>query len=182
MDESTVNSVMDKTATLSESKDLFDGQVHVRKIGESSKVTDAELKKVKNSLVNIRDKGGSNGKELIAKLMSVEGGTTFVLNDLDENTTFPGSDVILMDINSARTFKNLATNKTKVFSSTRLIAHELGHALLRREDAGFRMISIPPPDGGFGFGQIKREMYSPNVEATDGIMSGINGSIRRDYN
>ena len=54
------------------------------------------------------------------------------------------------------------------------MAHELGHAVLGKRDVGISVsISV--------MGKIKTFTPYPNVKFTDGIMKGINGSVRGKY-
>jgi hypothetical protein len=95
---------------LGKSVDIFEGQVHVRRIGKSSRVTAAEAERVNNSIIEIRDKGGADGKKMFNELMTRKGGTTFVLNDKGTNTTLDFNDKIIIDLNSKVRFTNYTVN------------------------------------------------------------------------
>lgn len=71
-------------------------------------------------------------------------------------------------------FLNLSTSRFQQFSTTRVLAHELGHAVLGNRDVGLSMtVNI--------LGRSKTVTPYPNVRFTDGVMSGINGSVRKTY-
>jgi len=101
--------------------------------------------------------------------------TTIILNDAGANAASGYySRVLTVDLNSNHQFLNLATSNLKAFTGTRLLAHELGHAVLGKRDVGMS-ISVNV------MGAIKTITPYPNVKFTDGIMKGINGSVRGKY-
>lgn len=75
-----------------------------------------------------------------------------------------------MDLNTQHESLNLTTSRFQQFSTTRVLAHELGHAVLGNRDVGFPLII-----------NSRTVTPYPNVRFTDGIMRGINSSVRRTY-
>jgi len=167
--------ILSDTENVGAGRELYDGQVIVKKFGSTdSVVTDTELATVNDSLKDIFNKGGDGGAKLQQSMTSGDP-TTIILNDEGANAASGYySRVLTVDLNSNHEFLNLTTSNFKAFSNSRLLAHELGHAVLGKRDVGISVsISV--------MGKIKTFTPYPNVKFTDGIMKGINGSVRGKY-
>ena len=167
--------IFDDTDNLGEGRELYDGQVTVRKHGSpEAVVSNTELNTVSSDLETIFSKGGKGGSQLRSAISSGEP-TTIILNDQGVNASpYNNSRILTVDLNTQNKFLNLSTNRFQQFSTTRHLAHELGHAVLGNMDEGLTMtLQI--------FGRLNTVRPYPNVRFTDGVMSGINGSVRKTY-
>jgi len=149
--------VLSDIGNYGEGRAILGGKIIVSKHGSSSAtVSDAELATVQGAFDNIATKGGSNGRQLMESL-SVGRPLELILNSSGGNSAGRSNYRMTVDLS---THVNIKSSLYR-FSPTRIIAHEATHAVLGYSD----------------------RPYSANkvVNFTDGIMKGINGSVRGDY-
>ncbi|RLA47785.1 MAG: hypothetical protein DRR42_17335, partial [Gammaproteobacteria bacterium] len=121
-----------------------------------SVVTATELATVKNSLDQIAKSGGANGKSFINAL-NTNKPLEIILNSSGGNTAYRGLFKMTVDLS---THINIRKPLSRM-GITRLIAHEGAHAVLGYSDWPYSL--------------------NTTVNFVDGIMKGINGSVRGDY-
>ncbi|EKE78277.1 hypothetical protein, partial [Idiomarina xiamenensis] len=150
--------VLELSSMTGESASLFDGKVEVAEWGAlAGDVSGDDLATVKGSLDDIFASEG--GKEIIEKL-SAKSPLKILLNNIGENFGRLNGRIMTVDLNTNLSFYNLASEIMPLtrFSLTRIIAHEMGHAVMGIADTN-----------------------NSNVLFTDKIMSEINGTQRQQY-
>jgi RHS repeat-associated protein len=175
LNDNEKSKILDDTKNHGPGRELYDGQVVVKKYGSADAVvSDSELATVRSDLEMIFNDGGSNGSRLQQSIMAGEP-TTIILNDSEANIGRLNARLLAIDLNTDLEFLNAATNNFQRFSTTRILAHELSHSNLGLLDEGV------PFTMDF-FGKEKTITPYPSVRFTDGVMRGINGSVRKSYN
>lgn len=150
--------VLELSSMTGESSSLFDGKVEVAEWGPlAGEISADDLASVKGSLDDIF--ASDSGKEMLGKL-STKSPLKIILNNIGENFGRLNGNIMTVDLNTNLSFYNLANDTMLLtrFSSTRIIAHEMGHAVMGIADTN-----------------------NANVLFTDKIMSGINGTQRQQY-
>lgn len=118
--------------------------------------------------------GGKDGARLQAAIQSGDP-ATIILNNYGVDAAPLNGRVMTVDLSSQMHFYDYGAKTVSIASVTRILAHELGHAVLGISDRSLPIVIDP-------FGNRPRAVRSsPIVRFTDEIMSGIDGSIRRDY-
>ncbi|WP_158681600.1 RHS repeat-associated core domain-containing protein [Microbulbifer pacificus] len=162
--------VLGDTSNSGESTEIYDGKVRVSKWGsDDATLSKAELEAVKASLNDIFTNGGEGGKALYDAL-SAEKPLDIYVNDIGENFGQLNGFKLTVDINNKIEFLDQNTQKIVNMSLSRKLAHEMGHSVFGYKDIGMPMEI---------FGRTKYTY--PVVRFTDGIMSGINGTVRGTY-
>ena len=151
--------------------ELMDGKVHLAKYGsKNALLSELEISTVENSLTEIFKNGGDNGLKLRDAILSSKRPTKIILNDLSSAAALEGEFILTLDLENAIRFYDYSKGIPVDTSPTRILAHELSHAVLNIEDGGPYLL----PDF-LGFNSY------PAVEFTDSVMKDINGSIRKYY-
>ena len=165
------NNVLADPVNIGPALRLYNGMVVVRKYGSpKARLSKQEITTVTDSLYDIFNMGGVNGRNLHDRIMSGRKPTTVILNDLGQNEAIINARYLTVDFNTSLVFRDYNTGEKRNVSSERLLAHEMGHAVMGLQEEGFLNI-LPGP---------KYDSY-PTVEFTDGIMSGINNTKRAVY-
>ena len=162
-------SILKKTENYgTESRSLLDGKINVIKYGsKDAVVTDAEFSKVQEAIDNINSTSGfgvyipPSGSEMLSKIREP---LTIILNDHGAVGAMPlrhGGGKITVDLNVKKTFKDMTSGNWVRATNTRLIAHEIAHAVLGLTDRG--------------------KNKNQTVTYTDRIMGSINGTQRVKY-
>ncbi|SDB45918.1 RHS repeat-associated core domain-containing protein [Pseudidiomarina indica] len=150
--------VLELSSMTGESSSLFDGKVEVAWWGPlAGEVSADDLASVKDSLDDIF--ATDSGKEMLGKL-STKSPLKIILNNIGENFGRLNGNIMTVDLNTNLNFYNLASEAMPLtrFSLTRIIAHEMGHAVMGLADTN-----------------------NANVLFTDKIMSEIDGTQRQQY-
>lgn len=135
---------------------LYDGKVKVAKWGsKDAKLNFKEMGTVKSDLGKIfaTDEGAK-----MLEALSIDEPLKILLNDKSVNAGSRGIRIMTVDISTKVFFRDRNSGNVVQVSTTRLFAHEMGHAV-----------------NGYS------DYRSVNVAWTDTIMGQINGTARRDY-
>jgi hypothetical protein len=163
--------VLDNTDNAGEGTELLGGKVIAMKWGSKSAVlSKGQITNLKTSLREILTNGGEGGALLESALTNSSKPLRIYVNDISENAGVRDGFALTVDLNSEITFFDENSQSAMKMSLTRILTHEMGHAVL-----GIKDISEPMTV----FGQAK---YSyPNVRFTDGVMKGIDQTVRGSY-
>nr|WP_256473648.1 RHS repeat-associated core domain-containing protein [Aliidiomarina quisquiliarum] len=153
---------------------LYDGKISVHAAGEDAVLTDDQLSTVKSDLDLIFKRGGEEGQRLYNALDS-DKPLKIIVNSQGANAAYLNGNVLSIDLSSQAIFIDQNTMKPFVASTTRILTHEMGHALLGLHD-------IHPYIPWIQIGDTSYQ-NSPVVRFTDQVMKNIHGedAHRRRY-
>ncbi|RUO18028.1 hypothetical protein CWE08_12050 [Aliidiomarina iranensis] len=142
--------------------------------GEDAVLTDDQLSTVKSDLGLIFGRGGDEGQRLYNALDSNKP-LKIIVNSQGSNAAYLKGNVLSIDLSSQVTLIDQNTMEPFVAATTRILTHELGHALLGLHD-------IHPVLPWVQIGDVEYQ-NSPNVRFMDRVMKNIHGddAHRRRY-
>lgn len=153
---------------------MYDGKISVHAAGEGGVLTDDQLSTVESDLSLIFEKGGDDGQRLYNAL-NKDKALKIIVNSQGSNAAYLKGNVLAIDLSSQVTLIDQNTMKPFIASTTRILTHEMGHALLGLHD-------IHPVMPWIEIGNVEYQ-NAPNVRFTDRVMKNIHGedAHRRRY-
>jgi len=153
---------------------LYDGKIVVHAAGEGAELSESDLSTVKTDLNSIFTKGGGEGQQLQRGLSS-EDPLKIIVNKQGVHAAYLKHNVLTLDLGSTVKMLDVNTGEFTTMSTTRILAHEMGHAVLGKHDIHPIMPMVQV--GGIEY------QNSPIVKFTDRLMKNIHGdtATRRKY-